>query len=43
MTSATAPVIHAYRSSTFAGEGGTYTISLTIPHMKTSSGVKLGD
>jgi hypothetical protein len=36
------PVFLALRSSTFAGEGGKYTLSLTNPYKK-SSGVKLED
>jgi hypothetical protein len=43
MTSATAPVILACRSSTFAGKSGKYISSLTNPHKKKSCGVKLWD
>jgi hypothetical protein len=43
MASATAHIILACRSSTFAGKGGKYILYLKSPHKKKFSGVKLGD
>jgi hypothetical protein len=42
-TPATAPVVAARGSSTFAGKGGKFTLSLTNFHKEISGGVKSGD
>jgi hypothetical protein len=40
LTSATAAVILAHRSSTFADKGGKYTLSLTNSHKESLRGLK---